>query len=81
MLDRIVDKGLVVTDGSWCEYGEYLEFRRAARGGEEAVSEAIAGAQPFTDGRGFSYQCIGYAGHRWRHAPTLIWQVHRPDPS
>jgi len=78
VLDRIVDNGLIVTDGSSCEYGEYLEFKRLSSFRAEEVSEAIQEANSFTDCRGFSYRCIGYAGHR--SGPTLIWQVKRPSP-
>ncbi|MCI0709990.1 MAG: hypothetical protein L0154_07485 [Chloroflexi bacterium] len=78
VLDRIVDNGLIVTDGSNCPYGEYHEFARFhATHDEISGEEAMRSATSFTDCRGFSYRCVGYAGHRY--GPTLIWQVSRPD--
>jgi len=79
VLDRIVDKGLIVTEGSWCEYGELLEFNRAAHYGKDDVVEAIVKAESFTDSRRFSFECVGYAGHRRENCASLIWQVRRPE--
>ena len=81
VLDRIVDKGLVVTDGSWCHYGEYLEFARAPQGGSRDILQTIADAASFTDSRGFSYRCVGYAGRSAGRPASLIWQVRRPESS
>ena len=72
VLDRLVDGGLIVTDGSCgIEYPE-LSKHHQSKLGEAAVEATV----PFTDNDGRAFKCIGYAGERY--GPTLIWQVNKP---
>lgn len=74
VLDKLVDGGLLVTDGSMCKgfnnpYKELQRFHSNCDIGSQAVEEV----QPFTDPMGRTFRCIGYAGECY--GPTLIWQV------
>ena len=77
VLAKLVDGGLIVTDGSNCHgsqnpYAELGRFHRQAIG-----REAVRLARPFADPQGRRLECIGYAGRRY--GPTLVWQVTRPQ--
>lgn len=70
VLDRMIDGGFIVTDGS-CGI-EYPELNR--RGGIKSHEEAIASAKEFTSD-GIYFKCVGFAG--MRNGPTLIWQIRK----
>lgn len=76
LMDKMSDKGLIVTDGSRCDgkHNPYKGFRQFSRDrtiGEEAVSQA----EPFEDLEGRKFECVGYAGKG--NGPTLIWQISK----
>lgn len=78
VLDKLVDGGLIVTDGSMCmgKNNPYRELQRFHS--DHAIkAKAVNEAQQFTDPTGRKFHCIGYAGECYR-CPTLIWQVSRP---
>jgi len=80
--DKLVDGGLIVTDGSQHSYKQdhvYKELWKY-RSGEcpPTAEEIIKSARPFTDPEGRHFTCIGYAGHRY--GPTLVWQVRKSGP-
>lgn len=70
VLDRMIDGGFVVTDGS-CGI-EYPELNR--RGDIKTHEEAIASGKEFTSD-GIHFRCVGFAG--MRNGPTLIWQIRK----
>lgn len=74
VLNKLVDGGLIVTDGSRCEgsgnpYTALRRFLMTDADGPAAMREA----EPFTDVQGRTFRCIGWAGRR--NGPTLVWQV------
>lgn len=79
VLDKLIDGGLVVTDGSRCENrsNPYKPLRQFLMCHQMPGRDAIEQTQPFTGPEGHIFICVGYAGSR--HGPTLIWQVHRPQ--
>lgn len=82
VLDKLIDGGLIVTDGSMCQ-GEHNPYREIARfrSKEDILRDQAVGlAQSFHDDRGHFFQCIGYCGYNRLYSPTLIWQVHRGIP-
>ncbi len=77
VVDKLVNKGLIVTDGSRCDgehnpYKGFRQFRLNNIIGPEAVREA----EPFEDDEGRRFECVGYAGRG--NGPVLIWQVSKP---
>lgn len=81
--DKLIDGGLLVTDGSnrgaftSKKHYDYHQFD-GHRGLDvntdpEKYIRSVAG---FTDNRGNTFSCIGYAGQRY--GPTMIWQVNKP---
>jgi hypothetical protein len=68
VLNRMIDGGFVVTDGS-CGI-EYPELSR--RGDIKSQEEAIASGKHFISD-GIHFKCVGFAGKR--NGPTLIWQI------
>lgn len=72
VLEKLVDDGLIVSDGSCGQDYPELSKQRWAKLGEAAV-DAV---RPFTDSAGRVFTCIGYAGERY--GPTLIWKVKKP---
>jgi hypothetical protein len=73
VLDRLVDGGLVVTDGSnWSADGPrpLATFYEKLGIGDEAVARS----EPFAWG-GRRFCCVAYVGERY--GPTLVWQVTR----
>lgn len=83
VLDKLVDGGLIVTDGSQHgttyrnnyakEYEELWKWRFQSC--SMKAEEIIESAKAFTDKAGRTFTCVGYAGHRY--GPTLIWQVKK----
>ena len=74
--EKLVDGGLVVTDGSQHDYW-YEELWKYHTGDcPSDAEEIVATAKPFTDRKGRLFTCIGYAGHKY--GPTLVWQVRKP---
>lgn len=81
VLKKLVDGGLIVTDGSQHgrthaknyakEYEELWKYRKCSMDVKE-IKKIIESAR-FTDEEGRTFTCVGYAGHRY--GPTLIWQV------
>ena len=78
--NKLVDGGLIVTDGS--NYGHSREkfelsknnFKEIKKSGQEIINSY----KSFSDKSGRQFQCVGYVGHRY--GPTLIWQVHKLEP-
>ncbi|TIC80319.1 hypothetical protein [Crenobacter intestini] len=67
--------GLFVTDGSQhgrAERGEYDSFWRYRDLKVEDVQALLQSAEPFADGAGRQFRCVGYAGRRYGR--TLAWQ-------
>ena len=79
VLDKLIDGGFVVTDGSRCENrsNPYKPLRQFLMCHQMPGRDTVEQTQPFTDPNGYVLICVGYAGNR--HGPTLIWQVHRPQ--
>ena len=79
VVDKIVDKGLIVTDGSRCdgEHNPYKGFRQFSSSSNRNLhDEAVDLAKPFEDDEGREFRCVGYAGQG--NGPVLIWQVSKP---
>jgi hypothetical protein len=76
VLDRLIDGGLVVTDGSMCE-GTGNPYRELCRffGNREPGFNAVEQAETFQDDEDRTFRCVGYAGEKY--GPTLVWQVRR----
>jgi hypothetical protein len=77
VLDKLIDGGLIVTDGSNCDrnknpYAELGKFYQKPVG-----CEAVKLAKPFEDNAGHRFQCIGYAGDKY--GPTLVWQILKSE--
>ena len=76
--DKLVNGGLIVTDGSNGGYSRRRTklskyyFKEIKKTGQEIVNSC----NPFVDKSGRQFKCVGYVGHRY--GPTLIWQVHKP---
>ena len=76
VLDKLVDGGLLVTDGSLGDDRESNPYRELHR----AMSNRLRGRQavqlvrPFDDLLGNHFECIGFAG-QYYFGPTLIWRV------
>jgi hypothetical protein len=75
ILEKIIDGGLLVTDGSNCEWTNTYTPLRRFHGGKDFGAKTVEMARPFTDKVGNKFQCIGYAGEGY--GPTLVWQVHK----
>lgn len=81
---KLIDGGLLVTDGSqqskWTkpapnsEYWPLAQFH-GGRPRPKDPEEILRGTRPFTDSKGRTFTCVGYAGERY--GPTLIWRVAR----
>jgi hypothetical protein len=78
VLDKLVDGGLVVTDGSMGDDYANNPYRglRQVKAACTCGPEIVAQVAPFTDLRGNRFECVGFAGQRY--GPTLIWQVTKP---
>jgi hypothetical protein len=78
VLEKLINKGFVVTDGSNCPpspgatYRELRHFHWNTSIGADAVSEA----RSFTDKEGRLFTCLAYVGEGY--GPTLVWQVLQP---
>ena len=75
--DKLIDGGLIVTDGS-----NHGKDRNGSILGENYWAkhpipgkEAMDCSRSFTDDMGRQFNCVGYAGNGY--GPTLIWQVHK----
>ena len=70
VIERMVNKGFIVTDGS-CgrEYPELLRFRGVSANAAEA---AVAEGRTF-ESDGVHFECVGFAG--MGNSPTMIWQI------
>jgi hypothetical protein len=76
VLDKMVNHGLIVTDGSQtCGSKQYAKFAtfHTFRGKPEGFETYINNRETFFDIQGNMFECIGYAGHRY--GPTLIWKL------
>lgn len=76
VVDKMTDKGLIVTDGSRCdgEHNPYKGFRQFHLN-SNLHHEGARMAEPFEDDEGRKFQCVGYAGRG--NGPVLIWQVSK----
>ena len=81
---KLIDGGLLVTDGSqqskWTKPAPNSEYWSLAQyhGGRprpKDPEEIVRVTKPFTDSKGRTFTCVGYAGERY--GPTLIWRVNR----
>ena len=80
---KLIDGGLLVTDGSQqsartksspkAEYYPLAQYH-GTRPHPKDPDEIVRTTKPFTDTKGRTFTCVGYAGERY--GPTLIWQVH-----
>lgn len=82
--DKLVDGGLIVTDGSqlgrWGKSSKLNTYHKFAQyhGGTpkpKIPDEFVQSVKPFTDKEGRLFTCVGYAGQRY--GPTLIWQMKK----
>jgi hypothetical protein len=82
VIDRMVDGGLVVTDGSNCHpkinpskinpYSEFGKFRSKSVDPNTAWQLVKA----FTNERGDQFTCVGHVGRHYE-SPVLVWQVRK----
>ena len=75
VLQRMLDGGLIVTDGSNCcsRRNSYKDLGRFYQTAVDAEAMSRVGA--FADDTGNRFRCIGYLGQRY--GPTLAWQVEK----
>lgn len=76
--DKLVDGGLIVTDGS--NHREDHAIRPLWRYNHKKPPtddprELVESIDPFTDKSGRHFTCVGYAGYKY--GPTLIWRVRK----
>lgn len=73
--NKLVDGGLIVTDGSNHGYSKShrdlskYNFKEIKKTGQEIIKSCNS----FVDKSGRQFECVGYVGHRY--GPTLIWRV------
>lgn len=73
VLKKMVDNGLIVTDGSQsCGSKQYAKFATFFRS-KDGYQDYINNRETFYDSQGFKFECVGFAGHRY--GPTLIWKL------
>jgi len=85
VLDRLVDGGLIVTDGSNTRLAEstgapdpYRALGNSLYHRRNSPATAHAEAQPFEDEHGHRFRCIGHLGPDGHgYGPTLVWQVRK----
>lgn len=70
VLQRLVNRGFLVTDGSCGK--EYPELCRFHKNRTVDGARAVAESRAFVD-EGCHCRCVGFAGPRY--GPTLIWQI------
>ena len=78
---KLLDAGLFVTDGSqrkrWRNSTSSGAYHQLSKYNIEKCpmtpEELVASTKSFTDSKGRTFTCIGYAGERY--GPTLIWRV------
>jgi hypothetical protein len=77
VLDKLIDGGLIVTDGSMCKGGHnpHREFRRLHCNRAISAEAAVASVHSFQDDSGRTFRCVGCLGQHYHYWPTLIWQV------
>jgi len=75
--EKLVDGGLIVTDGSGSgysyRYGELAKFY--FKDYPRETDNIMESVNSFTDEAGRTFTCIGYAGYKY--GPTFIWQVKK----
>ncbi|MDD5368145.1 MAG: hypothetical protein PHQ40_03590 [Anaerolineaceae bacterium] len=81
VLEKTVDGGLIVTDGSMMElpiypHNPYAELARFHCKNDSRGEQASDLMEPFIDLLGNQFTCIGYLGEGY--GPTLIWKVDKP---
>jgi hypothetical protein len=83
VLAKLVDGGLIVTDGSKNDHSTaYSEFSKKYFTEEEcglSPHELIKTYSIFKDSINNKFTCVGYVGHRY--GPTLVWQVNKSTNS
>ncbi len=82
VLDRLIDGGLLVTDGSntFNERGpgSYEELGRFFLKGDQDPAVAHRQVRPFVDRYGRSFRCTGYlVSDGYGKGPTLVWTVRK----
>lgn len=77
VLDKLMDGGLIVTDGSMCKGSRnpYRYFRELVPRGATSAAAVKDLIPPFSDGLGRSFSCVGAICDQLGRA--LIWQVNR----
>ena len=70
--DKLIDGGLIVTDGS--QHNKSRQYEAMWRH-SEPYEDIIKSSQPFTDKVGRQFTCVGYAGQRY--GPTRVWEVSK----
>ena len=79
VLDKLTDKGLIVTDGLHYQYEEnnpYSELLKFYKNRQISRERAMSQAHLFTDDTGRTFHCVGYTLLATM-GPTLIWQVKK----
>lgn len=78
VLEKLVDGGLLVTDGSNSDSyrgrEEFIRYRPRYGSESESDEALLARVQSFR-AYGCSFDCEGLAGHRY--GPTLVWRVQK----
>lgn len=79
VLDKLVNGGLIVTDGSIGDNHQSNPYRHFYKyhGNRSVGREVVQEVQPFEDLLGNKFECVGYAGQRY--GPTLVWRVTKPE--
>ncbi len=78
VLEKLIDRGLIVTDGSNCGGGDHNPYRqlRGLRENRTITAEnAVKNSSGFQDDEGRSFYCIGCLGQYRGYGPTMVWQV------
>lgn len=80
---KLINGGLLVTDGSQqssrtdssskAEYYSLAQYH-GSRPRPKDPEEIVRATKPFTDSKGRTFTCIGYAGEGY--GPTLVWRVN-----
>lgn len=80
LLDKLVDGGLIVTDGSSRDRGDNTSVWKEFWGG---TTRNINNRREVTsipddfDYKNRQFKCLGQAG--WRYGPVFVWQVHNKN--
>lgn len=76
VLDRLIDGGLIITDGSSHNDGRTEPLARFYN--DSHIGAKAAEQVEDFDAYDRTFLCIGYVGERY--GPCLVWRVHRKSP-